>query len=315
MKKLTYAIALSSLLLAGCSQDEGIMESKGELVTLNYNVSLGNGVQSRAGEDLAVNKLLCVIFEKGVNQESTEIRRDIVDIQDSNSIIYTPTLFNNAEYRIVFWAYHVENGDSCFNLENMKSIMINDKYDKGSFEDNKNKDAFTAFHDVKLEKVNQTPKITLNRPFGMVNVYTSKDDYEAAVRIGSTPTSGSLYLNDYSMKYNAYEQKWNEDTDGPILLNTKVSTDQIVTFDNKECYCLASEYVFGGNNVLATRVTIKNDKDKEIYNSGEITNMPLGQNARTNLYNPNLLTGGGVTYTITFNQGFIDDDDYNKEIN
>lgn len=302
MKKLTYAIALSSLLLAGCSQDEGIMESKGELVTLNYNVSLGNGVQSRAGEveDLAVNKLLCVIFESSTG---TEVKRDFVDINDEGKFIYSPKLFSNIDYKIAFWAYYADgNNNSCFDLTDVRAIKINSNFDKGNFIENKFKDAYTANHEVKLTEKNQIPTITLSRPFGMVNVLTSKTDYDAAVAMGSTPTTGSINIGSCSKTYNAYTQEWSTNSDEAIQLNTSVAAVP-VQYNNQECYCLASEYVFGNGNVTTTNIQVKDANDKVIYNS-TISDMPIGVNTRTNLYNPTLLTGGGVTYTIIIDQDF-----------
>lgn len=310
MRKLTCAIALSTLLLAGCSQDEGIMESKGELVTLNYNVSLGNGVQSRAdANDLAVNKLLCVIFESATG---TEVKRDIVDKNNEGNFIYSPQLFSNIEYKIVFWAYYANNnGESCFNLTDVKAIKTNDKYDKGDFEGNQYKDAYTNVHVVTLTKQNQTPSITLNRPFSMVNVLTSEADYAAAVAMGSTPTTGTINIGSCSKTFNAYTQEWASTDDGSIQLNTSV-TAQSVQYNNQTCYSLASEYVFGNGNVSTTNIQVKDATGKVIYNS-TISDMPLTKNTRTNLFNANLLIGGGVTYTISINPGF-EDTESNKNI-
>lgn len=309
MKKLTYAIALSSLLLAGCSQDEGIMENKGELVTLNYNVSLGNNVQSRAdaSQELAVNKLLCIVFER---ENGNEVKRDIVEIANGQAI-YSPTLFSNINYRIAFWAYYSDNeGNSCFDLADVKAIQINDKYDKENFIENKFKDAYTAYHDVTLTTKNQTPSITLTRPFGMVNIYTSKADYEAAVAMGSTPSTGTINIGSCSKTFNAYEQEWVGGNEAAVELNTKVSSQE-VTFNGVLSYCLASEYVFANGTVTTTNIQVKDGSQKVIYNS-TISGMPLGASIRTNLYNGTLLTGGGVTYNITFIQEFTDQ---NEEIN
>lgn len=309
MRKLTYAIALSSLLLAGCSQDEGVMENKGELVTLNYNVSLGNDVQSRAdgNPELAVNKLLCIVFER---ENGNEVKRDTVEIANGQAI-YSPTLFSNINYRIAFWAYYADNeGNSCFNLADVKAIQINnEKYDKGNFIENKFKDAYTAYHDVTLTTENQTPSITLTRPFGMVNIYTSKADYEAALAMGSTPTTGTINIGSCSKTFNAYTQQWVGGNEAPVELNTEVSSQE-VTFNGVPSYCLASEYVFANGTVTNTNIQVKDRSQKVIYNS-TISGMPLGASIRTNLYNGTLLTGGGVTYTITINQGFTDND---KEI-
>lgn len=315
MRKLTYALALSTFLLAGCSQDEGIMENKGELVTLNYNVSLGSGVQSRADEsDLAVNKLLCAVYEVSTDGTSKEeVKRDFVSITNG-SATYSPQLFSNVNYKIVFWAYYEdadatdESKKTCFNLENMEAItIISDNYDKGSFEENKYKDAYTGTHEISLTVNKQTPSITLTRPFGMVKVLTSKEDFDAAKALGSTPATGSLNIGSCSKTFDAYKQNWIDDSEGIVQLETTVSTTT-VTYNEKECYVLANEYVFANGTVTTTNVQVKDSNSKTIYNS-TIPNMPLGVNMRTNLYNEALLTGGGVTYTITIQEGFSDTDE------
>lgn len=304
MRKLTCVIALSTLLLAGCSQDEGIMESKGELVTLNYNVSLGNGVQSRAGEDLAVNKLLCTIFEVNTDGSAKEVKRDILDMTNGTAQ-YTPKLFSNVQYKIAFWAYCEQDGQSCFDLTDARNIKINSElYDKGAFIENKYKDAYTAAHEIKLTETKQTPSIVLNRPFGMVKVLTSKADYEAAVALGSTPTNGTITVGSCNKVYDAYAQEWKSGNDAPVLLNTSVSATT-VQYQDMECYVLASEYVFGNGTVTTTNIQIMDASEKNIYNA-TISNMPLGMNMRTNMYNETLLTGGGVTYTVSVNEGFSD---------
>lgn len=303
MKKLTYAIALCSLLLASCSQDEGIMENKGELVTLNYNVTLGNQSQSRATQDLAVNKLLCVIFESATGNK---VKRDMVDMNAEGKFIYSPKLFSNIEYKIAFWAYYADaEGMSCFNLSDVKAITTNGNYDNdnGNFIENKYKDAYTACHEVDMAEKNQ--KITLTRPFGMVNIYTSQADFEAAKEMGSTPTSGTLTIGNCSKTFDAYNQQWLTTIDGAIELNTSVSATP-VRYNNIDCINLASEYVFGNGTVATTQISVIDNNKNEIYKSS-IENMPLVVNTRTNLYNENLFTGGGVTYTIEISQGFYGD--------
>lgn len=308
MKKLTYAIALCSLLLASCSQNEGIMENKGELVTLNYNVTLGNHTQSRATQDLAVNKLLCVIFESATGNE---VKRDMVDMNAEGKFIYSPKLFSNIQYKIAFWAYYADaQGYSCFDLSDVKAITTNGNYDNGNFIENKYKDAYTARHEVDMAEKN--PKITLTRPFGMVNIYTSEEDFEAAKKMGSIPTSGTLTIGNCSKTFNAYNQQWLTTSDGNIVLNTSVSVTPVTYNNIDDCINLASEYVFGNGTVATTQISVIDDSNKTIYQSS-IENMPLGVNTRTNLYNEKLFTGGGVTYTITISQGFSGD--INESVN
>ena len=300
MKKLTYAIALSSLLLAGCSQDEGIMESKGELVTLNYNVSLGNDVQSRAAGDLAVNKLLCAVFENGV-----ELKREVIEVTNGTAT-YKPALFKNIEYKIVFWAYYKNQNDSCYNTADLKNITINDNYDNGVFADDAKKDAFTAIETVTVTGNAVESTVTLTRPFAQINVNTTEIDWNNAEELGSTPTSSKITLTGCATTYDAFNKTWS----GSAQNYTFYSVPSV------DGYCLASEYVFANGTGTCTIEVYDNATPAKMIYSKEISSFPIEANKRTNVTSESeggLMTGD-VTYKITIDAGLSSTDE-NKEIN
>lgn len=305
MKKLTYAIALSTLLLAGCSQEDGIMESKGELVTLNYNISLTDGVQSRAGVDHGVNMLLCMVFEKGGTEE---LKRQVVEFNNDGKAQYTPVLFKNIEYRIVFWAYHKNGNDSCYNVTNNAIVTTNEKYDKEYFANDLYKNAYSAYDDVQIID-NATPTtVTLTRPFGQINVYTTQQDWMNAIGLQSIPSSSSLTLSNFSTKFNAFNQEWVNEACEAFELNSTVS------YDNN--YCLASEYVFAKGNGNC-QIKVKDGNYKEIYNY-TVINFPIEKNQRTNIKpaeNSVGLMTGNVSYTIEISNGFDTTNENNETIN
>lgn len=306
MKKLTYAIALSTLLLAGCSQEDGIMESKGELVTLNYNISLTDGVQSRAGEgvDHGVNKLLCMVFEKDGTEE---LKRQVVEFDNDGKARYTPVLFKNIEYRIVFWAYHKNGNDSCYNVTTSAIVTTNEKYDKEYFENDLYKNAYSAYDDVQIIDNAMPTTVTLTRPFGQINVYTTEQDWMNALGLQSIPSSSSLTLSGFSTQFNAFNQEWVDEECEAFELNSTVS-------DNN--YCLACEYVFakGNGNCL---IKVKDGNNKEIYNY-TVVNFPIEKNQRTNIKpaggSVGLMTGN-VSYTIEISNGFDTTNENNETIN
>ena len=309
MKKLTYAIALSTLLLAGCSQEDGIMESKGELVTLNYNISLTDGVQSRAGEgvDHGVNKLLCMVFEK----DSTEVlKRQVVDFDNEGKAQYTPVLFKNIKYRIVFWAYHKNGNDSCYNVTNKAIVTTNEKYDMECFANDLHKNAYSAYDDVQIIDNAMSIKVILTRPFGQINVYTTEQDWKNALGLQSIPSSSSLTLSGFSTQFNALNQEWVDEGCEAFELNSTVS------YENN--YCLASEYVFAnGNGNCQIKVKDQNPNPKEIYNY-TVSNFPIGKNQRTNIKPADGSVGlmtGNVSYIIEISNGFDTTNENNKTIN
>ena len=303
MRKLTYVIAMMALLLTGCSQDESVMENKGELVTLNYNVSLGSGVQSRNGtaSDLAINKLLCVVFENG-----EEVKRDIVSVENGTAN-YSPKLFSNIEYKIVFWAYYDSTPNdadinSCFDMADVSAIKTNTNYNAEGFTEDKHKDAYTEVHTVTLNGETQSPKVSLTRPFAQLNVLSTKADYHNAESLGSTPTTCTVKISGFANEYNALSKQWGG-TATETTLTSQVSKTT-VTINEKVYYYYASEYVFGNGTATTGTVTVFDQNEKQLYKSEELPSIPLGANQRTNLSNENLLTGGGVNYTITISQDF-----------
>jgi len=302
MRKLTYAIASIAFLLAGCSQEESIMENKGEQVTLNYNISLKDGVQSRAGSEttVEVNKLLCAIFENG-----TELKREVVDVTNGTAE-YKPTLFKNIEYHIVFWAYYESDGTSCYDVSNLKNIKINTNYDKDVFANDAKKDAFTAVDVVKVTANPIQASVNLTRPFAQINVYTTETDWNNAVALGGEPKYSKITVSGYANQYNALSEKWSGTSEEDYTFTSTVSKD-----DN---YSLASEYIFA-NGTAACTIQVFAEGDKEIFTK-EITNFPIDANKRTNVTSQNdsgLMTGD-VTYSITILPG-LNENATNQEIN
>ena len=302
MRKLTYAIASIAFLLAGCSQEESIMENKGELVTLNYNISLKDGVQSRAdGETtVEVNKLLCAIFENG-----TELKREFVNVTNGTAE-YKPALFKNIEYHIVFWAYYDNNGISCYDVTDLKNIKINTNYDKDVFANDAKKDAFTAVDVVKVIANPIQESVNLTRPFAQINVYTTETDWNNAVALNGTPIYSKITVSGYANQYNALNKEWSGTSGEDYTFTSTVSKD-----DN---YSLASEYIFA-NGTAACTIQVFAEGDKEIFTK-EITNFPIDANKRTNVTSQNdsgLMTGD-VTYSITILPG-LNETANNQEIN
>lgn len=298
MNRKFMALALGAMILTGCSQDDELNNAEQALVT--YNVSVGTDAQTRAGGEpaLAVNKMICAVFENG-----TELRRDIVDVDAQGKATYTPALFKNIDYKIVFWAYYTDGTDVCYDMTNLNAIKVNENFDKGVFETDANKDAYTAVEEINLSTTTVSEKsVTLGRPFAQVNVLTTTADWDNAVELKSTPTSTTLTLSGYSDVYNALTGTWSGDASS-LSLNAAPDT---VTYSigTAQYYFLASEYVFGNGNATCN-IVVKDNNSKEIYTK-QVNDMPLNVNTRTNMYG-RLLTGD-VTYSLSVEKGFSAND-------
>lgn len=309
MRKLTYVTALIVLLLTGCSRKEGIMENKGELVTLNYNVSLVDGVQSRNGENstVAANRLACAVYEMTIGENGEKYfswkKTEFAIKNDNQSFTYSPQLFNNVNYKIVFWAYYqggdLQNPTVCYDLSDFSAIKANDNYTTVG---NAEREAFTSTDEIINGVSRKEGLVVLSRPYSQVNVLSTKNDYNNAVNLGKRPTACEITLVGFSNTYNALKGEWVENaTSTHIVLSSSIpdysnSTEETVPY--------ASEYVFGyGTGICVVQIKAGNEV---IYNPvGEgIPSFPLGINQRINLSNGNLLTGGSVNYTITVSPNF-----------
>lgn len=302
MRKLTYAITLCAFLLAGCSQDEGIVENKGELVTLNYNVSLGDGVQSRTGEtpQLVANKLIYAVYKNG---NTDELYRNVVEVDENGKASFSPSLLNDTDYQIVFWAYYEgDNGETCYELDDLTRITVNENYDKDAFTNNNHKDAFTAVDKVNLsESEGKTKSVTLTRPFAQVNLLLAEADFEKAQTLGGTPTTCELTITGHNDVYNALTTEWSQSKN-----NTSITLNSVVSKNPSEgYYCLANEYLFSSGKTATCEIVVKDAEGKAIC-TYPVNDMPLTSNASTNMSSQNMLTGGGVTYTITIDQNFLE---------
>lgn len=288
------------------------MESKGELVTLNYKVSLGKDVQSRAGaSDLAVNKLLCVVYENGKTENNGEVLRQIVNIDNEGKAEFKPNLFTTISYRVAFWAYYdsAEDGADFFDLADLRKIKVSNDYYTTSM-DNVYKDAFTFVQDVQLSTNTGGGSVYLKRPFSQVTLLTSVEDYNNVSNAShlSLPKTSELNITSCQPYYDLKVGQWINET-GTISVTSDVSTTTTKTIGEKQYYYLANEYIFAGGSNVKCNINVKNEAGSTIY-TNEVAEMPLNPNKSTNMYNENLLLGT-VNYSIEIDQSAFGNSDNN----
>ena len=280
MKKLVYIFTLCTILLSACSQDEAIMENKGELVTLHYDVAIMDDALSRtSSEEVVVNKLLCVIFEG-----DDEVKREIIEKDSDGKFRFSPKLFGNVEYHVVFWAYYSADNTSCFNMTDVSSICINDYYGKGNFQANKYKDAFTAVDVIKLAESSMNTSITLRRPFAKLNVLLSKkhtDEYKS--QSGKELETCHIVLNGCKNTFNALSQTW---LDGTVTLtiDSDVKKASTVYYEGYTYYESVGEYLFANGNLQGGSLMIDNEDGEVIYGNTKLQDIPFDANKETNIY-------------------------------
>lgn len=291
MKKLIYILIALPMLFSSCSQEEEILGN--ESVEMNFKAEIPSDVVARASnaDPLVVNKVVCAVFEDGV--ELPLLRKEI-NIVDGQDIIYAPTLIKGRTYDVVFWAMK----DNCYNVEDLKSITRNTSVTTPESDF----DAFTQ--SVEITVANSAPQtITLVRPLAQLNIGITNDEWNALRdNFAITPTSTAVTVYTKTA-FNALAGKatGNESTVNYSL----TATGNDLTAGNVTYKHLASCFILptdGKETLNVVTFTVNDQNGNAIRENIEFENIPFESNYRTNIVG-GLLTGT-ISYTIDIANGF-----------
>lgn len=290
MKKLIYILIALPMLFASCSQEEEILGN--ESVEMSFKAEIPADVASRASDNgsMVVNKVVCAVFEDGVE---LPLLRKVVDIVDGQDIIYAPTLIKGRTYDVVFWAMK----NDCYNVADLKSITRN----TSATTPESDFDAFTQSVEVTISS-SASKEVTLVRPFAQLNIGITNEEWNALRdNFDITPTSTAVTVYTKTA-FNALAGKavGNESTinysltaTGNDLTAGSVTYKQIAT-----CFILPD----AGKENLNLTFTVNDQDGNAIRENIEFLNIPFESNYRTNIVG-GLLTGTS-SYTIDLANGF-----------
>ena len=298
MKKLIYLLLTLPLLFTSCQNDEQVVSE--ETVQVSFTAGLPQQMGTRASSTTpSVDKLYCAVFENGVEIQSF---RQEIDITSQN-MVFAPRLIKGRTYNIAFWA----SKDGAYNVSNMEEITRNTGVEEENF------DAFTACTSITVEG-NASQSITLHRPLAQLNLGVTPEDWEGVANqytFGMIPKNITLTIEGKDT-FNAL-QSVATGIDRSLTYNLTVSGAEFTcngeTYKNiAMCYVLA-ESEKQTNNVS---YSIYDQDGDAIQENASIIHVPLQQNYKTNVVG-GLLTGN-ITYSISFDDVFLTDNDHNKEI-
>lgn len=304
MKK-TLTVALSALLLAGCSQDDGVMNTTGEEVKMSFTVQTGNGAQTRAnnygiGEN--IDQLVCAVYEKTGENTYTFIKQEEGTQQTSgaNDFKYEPVLLKGHTYKVVFWAMDKEAGynvgtDGLRNIQFPASLSAN----------NDALDVFTGHSADAVAGTGEPQTVSLSRPFGQLNFATTAEDIAAVLALvgageGAKLTASVEVKGQMATGYDALNGvfSYGEST-------TTTFTAAVLPDDTNDTYnWLSTNYLMTDG---VSECTIRLYVNDEEANSLTVQNVPVKANTRTNIYG-RLLTGK-IEYNISCTEDFAPSDD------
>lgn len=300
MRKLIYLLMTMTLFIASCSNDD--MAVSEEIVEVNFCAELPKRMGTRATSALSVDKVYCAVFENG--EEITTLREDI-DIVEGVPIVFSPRLIKGRTYDVVFWA----SIEGSYNVDNMTSITRS----SNSTAPETDFDAFTATKEITVTG-NYADEITLKRPIAQLNMGVTEEDWNGVANpntFGLTPTTIEITIEGKDT-FNAL-QGVATGSDKSITYQLEVSGSEFICKE-KTYKSIAMCYVLAESEKQSINLTYSvYDQDaKAIREDVSISYVPLQRNYKTNVVG-GLLTGE-ITYKISFDNEFITDDEYNKEI-
>lgn len=302
-KALTFA--LSALLLAGCSQDDGVMNTTGEEVKMSFSVQTGNGAQTRANYGIGENidKLVCAVYEKTGEDTYTFIKQEEGEQQTTGAtdFIYEPVLLKGHSYKVVFWAMGQDAGytvnDGLTNITFPTSIAANAD----------NMDVFTGHSADATAGEDQPQTVTLSRPFGQLNFATTADDIASVKSLVKAADDATLTTSvevsaGVMTAYNALTKEGTYSAEAITFTTAAIPTENI-TVGGTGYEWLSTNFLMTNQTVTCTLKLFVNEKEA---NSLTVNQVPVKANTRTNIYG-RLMTGE-IKYDVTLDKGFTTPD-------
>ena len=190
MKKFAYAWILMVLLLAGCRQEESVyVAEEDDTITVNYEVEIGDGTDSRGiGDGSRVDQLVVGIFRDGSLVTTLTFADDADGTKDGKFQNIAIPMMRTETYDLAFWAQKNGNGIYAINEGNFQ-VNINYAAYNEKLQEVENYDAFSG-KKLGVSAANPGAKnITLTRPFAQLNVglKNESDVKKATMKVVGVP--------------------------------------------------------------------------------------------------------------------------------
>lgn len=308
--------ATTMLFATSCQNDELDGVQSGNEATVNFNLGVRNGVQTRTtniSDGKSADKLIYAVYNADkqlittiIGSQNGQFVKDEAfanGLEENVSI----TLAKGQTYTAIFWA----QDDDCeaYNTADLTNVIV----DYAGVNNDESRDAFFGVQEFTVNG-NASINVELKRPFAQMNVGVTQADWDAAVASGITISESKAKISEVpnsinlmdgtvsgaqSVEYSLKEiptEKLYVDTDGD---------------ENKEAFVYLSMNYFLAdvNKTLVDNVefTFKPTSGKEIVLNQGLNNVPVQRNWRTNIL------GKFLTGDIDFNIVIVPeyDGDYN----
>ena len=274
----TLIFALAVLSLSACSNDDYLLQTEGENVSITFRPALGGELGTRAiGDATGIDCLTVAVYEGSQTlSKKFSISEDWETVKGDGIAL---TLIEGHSYKILFWAENSEN--SAYNITDDGRITVDyDDYINGGFAKMEEMDAFFGISSITVgsQKVEDNGEIKLTRPLAQLNFA----DNATQPQVGTHKTIVTFHgiASSFNPFTGAVEMS---DTDKSFVF-TDFPTEPLMV-EGSTYYYLSSNYLFapqtGTANISAT-VDVQNTDGTSIKTI-ELSGITLEKNKKTNV--------------------------------
>ena len=274
-------LAFAVLSLSACSNDDYLLQTVGENVSITFHPTLGGELSTRTiGDATGIDRLTVAVYEGSQTLSKKFSFSKEWDIVKRNGIALT--LIEGRSYKILFWAENSEN--SAYTITDDGRITVNyDNYINGGFAKMEEMDVFFGISSITVgsQKVENKGEIKLSRPLAQVNFAdnTTKPilgTHKAIVTYHGLPTSFNPFTGEIRMSENDITFTFEDFPDETLSVNVS----------NNEYYYISSNYVFAPQ--AETTATIRATLDLQNIDGTsikivELDDITIEQNKKTNI--------------------------------
>ena len=271
-------LAFAVLSLSACSNDDYLLQTEGESVSIIFRPTLGGELNTRAiGDATGIDRLTVAVYEGTQTLSKKFSFSEEWDIVKRNGIALT--LIEGHSYKILFWAENSEN--SAYNITDDGRVVVDyDDYINGGFAKMEEMDAFFGISSITVgsQKVENNGEIKLSRPLAQLNFADNATQPE----VGTHKTI--VIFHGIASSFNPFTGAVEMSNTDQAFFFTDFPTETLMV-EGSTYYYLSSNYLFvpqtGTVNISAT-IDVQNTDGTSIKTI-ELSGITLEKNKKTNV--------------------------------
>ena len=271
-------LAFVALSLSACFNDDYLLQTEGENVSITFRPTLGGELGTRAiGDAAGIDRLTVAVYEGSQSLSKKFSFTEDWDIVQGNGIELT--LIEGRSYKILFWAEN--GGNSAYEITDDGRITVDyDGYINGGFAKMEEMDAFfgTSSITVGSQKVEDNGTITLSRPLAQLNFADNTTQPETGTHRTEVTFHG------IATAFNPFTGEVEMSDIDKTFVFTEFPTETM-SIEGSTYYYLSSNYLFApqtGTLNVSTTIDLQNTDGTSIKTI-ELSEITLEKNKKTNV--------------------------------